>query len=411
MRNVFKYILLFNLVFCQAFLVRASDNINGTSNTIIVFKNDITDSSKNKTIYKFIEYFNVFYNKNEKYYFYFDGWTSGLLSKDEENKYIPDNEISSVYFQYNLTTYPVYFKIGRLYLNEGIAREEQIDGIYGKFNFKNDYKLSLYQGVPQETKDEKTQIDDLVYGGKISKNWGENASIDVSYLQEYDSSLIFRKEMGFALYYVFYRNAYLLGQIDYSMDKERIFNHDYTINYTPNEYLVFSEEYMKGDFKYILPAGASSLFSNFSNESIEKWKSQLDINSTGDYSLSIDFQAMKYREERAARYYGGEIRYRMLTENTGGISFHRMGTAENSISYNEIREFFRIDNEKRLYSFDAMQLFYSKSIYSRKQAYQFSFTSGYHISENTLVSGTIEYNLNSFYKYDLAGNVKLKYMF
>ncbi|MBI4649908.1 hypothetical protein HY745_01150, partial [Candidatus Desantisbacteria bacterium] len=258
---------------------------------------------------------------------------------------------------------------------------------------KNNYSIHLsgwtsgYLAKKQEEDELEGTSGDILYGTRISKEWGTHTEIGISYLYQMNSSSLFRKDTGMDIYYVLNRNSYLTGQLDYNLERERIISQNYIINYLITPYLTLMEEYKRDSYKYIFPSSTSSVFSFFENEIAEKWKTLMDINSSGDHALTLDYQTLNYIQSKNARYYGGELRYRMLTENTYGVSIHRMDAGKRYNNYNETREFMRIDNEKYLCSLEAMQIFYNKAIYERRQAYEFMATLGYNIKKNILLAG------------------------
>ncbi len=408
-----KYIFVIIYIFIflyTPYSIYSEEDIKGNFNTLISFKEDNKKDTEDVLFSRLIQYYDISFDK-ENYSLNISGWGKNLLSEEKEEKQFEDNEISSAYFQYYFDKYPIDLKIGRFFLNEGIARQEQIDGLFTALNFKKNIKLHLYHGLPLDLKDEEFRQKDKVSGGRLSKKWGKNAELGISYLEEYDSSILFRKEGSFDLYYLFQKDTQFVGLLDYNFDSERISHQNYFINYFPNPYFVFTEEYKKDYYKYIFPASTSSIFSNLENETAEKWKTIFDINYSGDHSLLIDYQTFKFHQKRNIKYYGGEVRNRMLTTNTFGISFHRMDAGRQLTKYNETREFFRLDDNKTLFSFEAIQIFYNKSIYNRRQAYQFMITGGYYFNKNILATGTLDYQINSIYKYNLESIFKLNYNF
>ncbi|MBI5417675.1 hypothetical protein HZA55_06975 [Candidatus Poribacteria bacterium] len=409
---IYFNIIIVLIIIClvENFNIYAAE-FSGNSNTLLILKNNIKQNNDNEKIYKSIEYFDLSVEGKKNYSINLSGWTSGYLTSNREEDDIIKKELTTAYLQYNLSIYPIELKAGRFFINEGIAKKEQIDGVHTRLNFKNNYSLKIYHGLPNEVSELNGRNGDIVYGGQISKAWGSNAEINISYLNETNFSKLFRKEADIYLYYIFYKNAYLVGQVDYNFIKERISAQNYLIKYIANPYLAIIEEFRKKSYEYITPYTTSSLFANMDADVAEELKTYFDINSEGDHSLVIDHQFYNFEQKKNAHYYGAELRYRMLSENTYGFALHRMDASKAFNNYNEVKEFFRIDGDKELFSFEAVQLFYGRPIYNKRQTYNFMFTSGYYFSKNALITGTVDYGINSIFKYNVSGAVKFKYSF
>ena len=165
-RVVFSMLVLFAMLALPAPGLTAE--LSGSSRTFLPVW-EFADDSDHVGLYEYLD-LQLSGIGSRDISFHFGGWGRVDLADDTFG------ESSNEEFQYGYVNYRhekanAFFRAGRLFVSEGVAAFENLDGFYASGDLAGGFALALYGGVPIET-DEDDRDDDLLYGGRLSFSQG-----------------------------------------------------------------------------------------------------------------------------------------------------------------------------------------------------------------------------------------------
>ncbi len=141
-----------------------------------------------------------------------------------------DGQIMYGYLKYINPDIGLKLKAGRIFVNAGAAAMmEQLDGVYASYRVKNGPKLEFYGGAQINDRD-GSRKGDWMAGTRISKPFGSNKEIGLSYLFQKESERVNYNRVGLDGWYYISDEYNLNGYLAYDLTLNTLA--DTSINFT-----------------------------------------------------------------------------------------------------------------------------------------------------------------------------------
>jgi len=343
--------------------------------------------------------------------FSFGGWGRASLGKDSYG------ESSNGEFQYGYLNYAhgkgnIFARLGRLYVSEGVALQENLDGVHLGGDLAHGLSYSVYGGVPIET-DEDGRGSDYIYGGRLSLAGRGTFEIGASYLREDNDSSDFREEAGVDLFIRLGNYVQLDGESSFNIIDSSWADHDYQLVLGTWKGWRFTGDIWKVDYSSYFQSPLNSAF--FSplldlDESLLLAGGELSYAITPAILITGTYQSYGYDNAGNADAWGGRLDWTL--SNAGvGLMFRRVDGSTAFLRYSEFRGYATRRFGAWDITLDALDVIYDEKINDVEDAYALVAAVGYNFSDSLRLVGDVEYASNPFFEEDVSAFVKLLWGF
>lgn len=409
MRIVFIVFVFLSLVlFLPA--VSPAFNITGDSNTYLQSREDV-DKAKILGTYEYLN-FSV-QDPDKELSFQFGGWLRYDLKSEEFNKK-SNSDLQYGYLSYKSKSNNAVVNLGRVMVFEGVAAE-RVDGIYARTDLMKGFGVSAFGGNPVET-NINLPGDDIIYGARLTHQIPGLYRIGISALKEEKNSEDFRKEEGVDLWLRPIDKVELMGNSKYNDITKDWANHSYFLVLGPFAKVRLNTEATWVNYKDYFTGATSSAFSFQpgildQNEKVRILGEQVAYGVTDSLNISVDYKGYNYSIAGDAKYYGGNVRYRLEKAGGAGLSVHKMDGKDDRLKYDEYRAYVFGKSGKADVTLDALDVKYKEAINGVKDAYSISLAAAYELTEKLRVGADVEYSKNPDFDKDIRTFFKLIYSF
>jgi len=346
--------------------------------------------------------------------FHVGGWYGyDFGNADYSDRKRSTGDLQYAYLSYKRSTGNSYVNLGRLMVNQGMAAS-QLDGASLGTDLKWGFGMSAFGGVPVETALD-SRDGDSVYGGRISQGREGLYRIGVSYLQERNNSLDFRKEEGADIWIRPVEKVELLGGSLYNGLTSAFARHAYYLTLGPFSALTLRTQFTEISYKDFFTSPTLSVFQLQPggpvdpNEKLKIAGEEASL-TFGPVTFSADYKQYTYNLAGNAGYYGGRLAY-SGADSVAGLSIHRMSGQTDNLRYDEYRLYGHRKFGRADLTADLFSVAYAAEINGIKNAYSGSLACGYALTTRARLGADIEYARNPYFDKDVRGLVKLVYNF
>ena len=386
-------------------------SLSGDSSTYAQSR-EAADNSKILGVYEYLD-FAVQNIGNETISFHTGGWLRYDL-KEEEFGARSNSDLQYSYLSFRSKTDNTVVNLGRVMVFEGVAAE-RVDGLYARTDLMAGFGISAFGGTPVETGSD-TPGNNVIYGARLSHQYGDLYKIGVSGLKEEKDSADFRKESGVDIWVHPLDKVDLTGRSSYNNATKGWMEHSYALMLGPFEKFRFDTTASwinYDDYFYASTMSAFKLTSELlqPHEKLSILGEEVSYPVTDTVSISVDYKSYSYDIAGQADYYGGKVKLSLPESGGAGFSYHRMEGDTDKLKYAEYRlygykKFGHLD-----VTADVIDIAYVSAINGVKDAYAASLAAQYDLTEVWKLGADIEYAHNPDFDKDIRTFFKVLYHF
>jgi hypothetical protein len=342
--------------------------------------------------------------------FHFGGWGRVDLADDTFGD-STNEEFQYGYVNYRHEKANAVFRAGRLFVSEGVAAFENLDGLYASGDLAGGFSLALYGGVPIET-DEDDRDDDLLYGGRLSFAKGPFMA-GLSYLLEENNDSETRKELGVDILLRPLVTVTVSGNSFYNDIQDEWMEHDYRAALGPWKNMTVTGEVTYVDYGAFFQSPDNTAFSPFvidPDESLLSIGGSVRYQPTDGLSFELGYTSYDYDVAAQADSFGARLGW-----NGGpwgaGLTFRRMAGDTDDLQYFEYRGYLTARHGKFDATIDLLDVVYDQEINGTDDAYALALALGYSHTDSLRIAADLEYGSNPFFDDEVKGMVKILWQF
>jgi len=388
-----------------------SASLSGDSSTYLQSREDV-DKAKILGGYEYLD-FAVQDIDTETISFHTGGWLRyDFRAEEYGNKSTSDLQYS--YLSFKSKADNTIVNLGRVMVFEGVAAE-RVDGAYARTDLKGGFGLSAFGGVPVETNAD-IPGNNLIYGGRLSQQWGDVYKIGISALKEEKNSADYRKEEGLDLWMHPYNKVDITGRSSYN---------DITKGWMENTYVLILGPFDKlrlnttaswisyDDYFFRATTSALQTMNGFilAGERVQILGEAASYPITDTVLITAEYKNFDYNIAGTANYYGATARFTLPESSGAGAGYHRMEGDNDQLKYDEYRLYGYKKFGKADITADIIDVVYATEINGVKNSYSASLAAQYAIMEAWRLGADIEYSHNPDFNTDLRAFLKLLYQF
>ncbi len=305
--------------------------------------------------------------------------------------------------------------VGRILVNEGAA-SEQIDGLYARTDLKGGITLAAFGGSPLETKlitQRDARRGDSILGGRVSQGIQERYTIGISYLDEKDGNVGFRREEAVDIWIRPVNKVDLMGMSVYDSLGKGWSQHTYYTTIGPFGRLRATGEFSRVNYKQFFASSTLSAFT-FTNinpdETLTSGGGSLEIAIVPELLAIADYKNLEYNIAGHARFFGGRLAY-AKDSFSAGAGIHRMDSANDSLVYDEQAAYISKKISKTDISLSYLRLAYKEAINGVKDASSATAAAGYSLTPRARIVADMEYARTPEFTRDVRIMATLVYQF
>jgi hypothetical protein len=403
-----------SFLFLLPFTSSALD-LSGQSRTYLQSRQG-ADGTRYLPLYEYLN-FNAGNAGSDAVTFHFGGWYRYDF-QNEELGTRSTGDLQYAYITMKKSMGNATVSLGRLWVNEGVA-SAQIDGAYARTDLKGGFTIAAYGGSPVET-DNDTRSGDSIYGGRLSQGLPGIYTLGVSYLQEKNNSLDFRKEEGIDAWIRPFGKLELMGSSSYNAETKNWMQHQYHATVGPFSWFRLNLDVSKTWYKEYFAAVNSTqsmLMSAFSftnidpNETVTMTGGSIVMTPGGPLTVVADYRKYDYQVlNDSATYAGGSVAY-TGTGFSAGAAVHRMSGPTADLRYDEQRAYVFKQIAKADVTLDFLHVAYDEAINGVSDAYTTTAAAGYSFTPKARFVADVEYAKNPDYNRDVRGMLTFVYAF
>ncbi len=374
----------------------------------------------------FYEYltFNVDNIAGQDLSFHINGWVrEDLGDRRAEDRF--NDDLNYAYLDLGVDAIKSRFRLGRLYVFEGVAAE-QVDGAYARVEPVKGLDISAYTGSPVNLyADPTSRRGDFIYGGRVAYGMDKYFKIGASYLQEQSDSHAFREEAGIDSWVRPISFLDIQGNSNYNVRDEGWMEHTYHLTLGPFsvpeidgvkvlDKVRFGGDYSHVDYRYYFAATTLSAFDRLNlnpKETYDMGGGSVEFFVIEELSFTFRYKNYDYKVSGSAQNFGGTIKYMLGDNFTAGVSVDRMDGNEDGLRYNQYRTY----ATGKLYNFDLtadlLDVNYDRKINRVSDAYAIVGSLGYNFTKNIRLAGDVEFEKSPYFDEDVRGMLKFIYKF
>ncbi len=389
----------------------ANLSLTGNSSTYLS-SSEAADKSKILGAYEYLD-FAVQNIGNEAISFHTGGWLRYDLQTEQYGKK-SNSDLQYSYLSIKSKTDNAIVNLGRVMVFEGVATE-RVDGAYARTDLKGGFGLSAFGGSPVETNIDEPG-NNVIYGGRLTHQYGDVYRIGVSALKEEKNSQDYRKEAGFDVWLHPFSKVDITGRSSFNDITHGWMEHAYFLSLGPFAKLRLdtSASWINyDDYFFRVTTSALSTMSGLliDDEKVRILGESASYQATDSVSLIADYKNYNYSIEGDANYYGGMVKYSVAGSGGAGFGYHRMDGSTDKVRYDEYRvygfkKFGKIDCTA-----DVLDVVYDRPINDVKDSYSISLAAQYDITEAWKLGADVEYSHNPDFDKDIRTFFKLLYHF
>ena len=377
------------------------------------------------------------------------GWGKTDLGDQSSPEGKSGGDLTYGYLQYQAPKANAEVKLGR-FAAMGAAGQELVDGMSARADLRGGFTIALFGGKPVDYTPEgapKAAPRDFIAGGRLAWRASHFGEIGVSYLQDgttpkdqpnqpvlEDRS---RKLLGADLRISPHATLELSGRVAFNQKKEdptvtadkksRLAEQDYSLNWKIAKVVQLSLGHAERDFKnFYAGTNLPSLFSQIETEKYKADSGLLTIGLSTPFQFTADYRKAKRDANGESTRVGAEIRIIPETlKLKSGLGYHRItatdvplvgGTvAFYSLAHNEVRAWLLHDGGRYYLSLDAVSYTFDDKnnplLNGEPKAYLGVASAGFRPTTGMTISGDVSYGMNSLYKKEVKGLLKLDFRF
>ena len=386
-------------------------SLSGDSSTYVQSKQE-ADSTKVLGAYEYLN-FAVQDLGNETISFHTGGWLRYDLQGEAFDKR-SNSDLQYSYLSFKSKTDNATVNLGRVMVFEGVA-SERVDGIYAHTDLRKGFGVSAFGGNPVET-GEDLPTNSVIYGARLSHQYGDLYQIGISALQEKKESADFRKEGGIDVWVHPIDKVDLTGKSTYNDITKGWMENTYALVLGPfaDLRLTSSASWINyDDYFYGTTVSAFTVASDMiqPHEKVRILGEEASYPVTEKVQVSVDYKNYTYDIAGKANYYGGKVRFAAAENGGAGAAYHRMDGQNDELKYNE----YRIYAYRKLGSVDVtadiIDVAYDTAINGVKDAYTGSLAAQYALTEAWKLGADVEYSRNPDFDRDVRTFLKVLYRF
>ena len=386
-------------------------SLSGDSSTYVQSK-EAADSSKILGVYEYLD-FAVQNLGNETISFHTGGWLRYDL-KEEEFGNKSSNDLQYSYLSFKSKTDNAVVNLGRVMVFEGVAAE-RVDGLYARTDLMAGFGISGFGGTPVETGSDMPG-NNVIYGGRLSHQYGDVYRIGISALKEEKDSQDYRREEGIDIWVHPIEKVDVAGRSSYNDVTKGWMEQSYALMLGPFEKLRLNATASWIDYDNYFFRTTMSAFTLQSgliqpNEKVRALGGEASYPITDQVLITADYRNYTYDIAGKADYFGGKVKYSLSGSGGVGIGYHAMVGDTDKLKYDEYRvygykKFGHLD-----LSADVIDVVYINAINGVKASYAASLAAQYDIAEAWKLGSDVEYSHNPDFDKDIRVFFKVLYHF
>ena len=386
-------------------------SLSGDSSTYVQSR-EAADSSKILGVYEYLD-FAVQNLGNETISFHTGGWLRYDLKEEEfGNKSSSDLQYS--YLSFKSKTDNTIVNLGRVMVFEGVAAE-RVDGLYARTDLMAGFGLSGFGGSPVETGTDMPG-NNLIYGSRLSHQYGDVYKIGISALKEEKDNQDYRREEGIDIWVHPIDKVDVTGRSSYNDVTKGWMEQSYALMLGPFEKLRLNATASWIDYDNYFFRTTMSAFTLKSgliqpHEKVRTLGGEASYPITDKVLITADYKNFTYDIAGKADYFGGKVKYSLTGSGGAGIGYHAMVGDTDKLKYNE----YRIYGYKKFghldVSADVIDVAYLNAINGVKDSYSASLAAQYDLAEAWKLGADVEYSHNPDFDKDIRVFFKVLYHF
>ncbi len=391
--------------------VSSAASISGDSSTYVSSR-ETADKSKILGAYEYLD-FAVQNIGTETISFHTGGWLRYDLGKEEFGTR-SNSDLQYSYLSFKSKTDNAVVNLGRVMVLEGVAAE-RVDGVYARTDLKGGFGISAFGGSPVETNIDEPG-NNIIYGGRLTHQFGDVYRIGVSALKEEKNSQDYRKEEGIDVWVHPFSKVDISGRSSYNEITKGWMEHTYVLALGPFSKLRLdtTASWINYD-DYFFRATTSALSQQggliLVDEKVFILGESASYPVTDKVLVTVDYKSFDYDIRGKANYYGGVVKYSVAGSGGAGLGYHRMEGKVDTDKYSEYRvygfkKFGHLD-----VTLDALDVAYASAINGVKDSYSVALAAQYDLTEAWKLGADVEYSKNPDFNKDVRGFFKLLYHF
>jgi hypothetical protein len=343
--------------------------------------------------------------------FHFGGWGRASLGTESYG------EGTNGEFQYGFLNYAhgkdnAVARLGRLYVSEGVALFESLDGLYLGSDLAAGLKFSLYGGIPVETDGEDGRDGDLIYGGRLALGRGP-FEVGASYLKEENDGGEFREEAGIDLF--FQAGKYLVfdGKSSFNLIESAWADHDYRLTLGTYKGWRLTGSAWQVDYESYFQSPGTTAFGQpllDAGEQLLLLGGELSYAINPQFTLAATYQSHSYDIAGDAKSYGGLLTW-TVPGGGAGLVYRRVDGSTDALRYSEYRGYAYKKLGSWDVTFDALDAVYDEQINGTDDAYALVLALGYDFTPRLRLAGNVEYASNPLFEEEFKGFAKILWSF
>jgi hypothetical protein len=402
------------ILFCLAVAVlvlpsiSTAMDIDGQSRTYLQYRQE-TDSTRLLPLYEYIDLRAATPNTGA-ISFNVGGWYRQDLQNESPNGK-NSSDLQYAYLSLRKEKSNAGLDIGRVLVRQGVS-SELVDGVQAKTDLIGGFGISAYAGSPVSA-DFDTRRGDSIAGGRFFHSLPNYYTLGVSYLDEKNADVAFRREEGVDLWLHPVSFAELQGQSSYNAMTKEWMQHNYVLTLGPAAGVRMTALASKVTYKdFFTGATTSALaFPKLDpNEIATTTGGILSYSPTRAGTLSADYKNIEYHIAGKAQYYGGNASYAGSTYGAG-LKLHQMRGESDTNRYDEQRAYVTAKMGRSDLSLQGMHVAYKAAISGVKDAYNAGAAAGYAFSPKARAIADVEYAKNPYFNKDVRGMLTFVYNF
>lgn len=382
---------------------------SGSSRTFVPSR-EFADESDHTGIYEYLDLHLTEIGSGD-ISFHFGGWGRVDLADDTYGD-STNEEFQYGYLDYRHEKANALLRAGRVFVSEGVAAFENLDGLYVSGDLAGGLSAALYGGVPIETDDEDRD-NDLLYGGRLAFRRGTIFSAGLSYLREENSDVEIREEMGVDILLRPLVTVAVSGNSFYNEIRSEWMEHDYRASLGPWNNLTLTGDFTYIDYGAFFQSPDNSAFSTLvidPDESLLTLGGSLRYDPADGLFFAVNYHSYDYDIAARADSFGARFGWSGGPYGAGLI-LQRMAGDTDELQYFEYRGYLTARHGKFDATVDALDVVYDQPINGTDDAYALALALGYNHTDSLRLAADIEYGSNPFFDDEVKGMLKVLWQF
>ena len=256
----------------------------------------------------------------------------------------------------------------------------------------------------------------MIYGGRLSHQFGDVYKIGISALKEEKDSQDYRREEGLDIWVHPINKVDLTGRSSYNDVTKGWMEQSYALMLGPFEKLRLNATASwinYDDYFFRTTMSAFTLQSGLiqPNEKVRTLGGEASYPITDQVLITADYKNFSYDIAGKADYFGGKVKYSLSGSGGAGIGYHAMMGETDKLKYNEYRVYAYNKFGHLDVSADVIDVAYVNAINGVKDSYSASLAAQYDLAEAWKLGADVEYSHNPDFDRDIRVFFKVLYHF